>query len=169
MRPAARVLIVAAIGVVVCTAAIRAADPPGDASTEVVAVRGRIVCLDAATATFDDPANDPCNQPGARFELRTSAAEVVHFLPEDSRAAIFTDPQVRAKEIEVRGWRRAGDAIEILSVHSIVAGVPHHLHYRCDVCNITTDAPGPCWCCGKPFELREEPAEGGDDAASNQD
>ncbi len=135
-----------------------AADPSPESTADVVALRGRVVCLDALAATPADPAADPCNQPGARFELRISPAEAVRFLPEDAKAGIFTDPAVRERELEVHGWRRPGGAFEVLSVYSIVDGVPHHLHYRCDVCNITTSAPGPCWCCGKPFELREEPA-----------
>jgi hypothetical protein len=50
-------------------------------------------------------------------------------------------------------------ALPILAVYSMVGGIPHHLHYRCEVCNITATAPGPCWCCGAPFELREERVE----------
>ncbi len=134
-----------------------AADPAPESSADVVVLRGRVVCLDALAATPADPAADPCNQPGARFELRTSTGEAVGFLPEDARAGILIDPEVRTRELEVHGWRRPGGALEVLSVYSIVGGVPHHLHYRCDVCNITTSAPGPCWCCGAPFELREEP------------
>jgi hypothetical protein len=145
---------------------LRAADPPAESKSDVVAVRGRVVCLDALSATPANPEADPCNQPGARFDLRVSPTEVVHFLAEDPKAEIFTDPQVRARDIEVHGWRRPGDGFEILSVYSIRGGVPHHLHYRCDVCNITASAPGPCWCCGAPFELREEPA---DDAVSHPD
>jgi hypothetical protein len=78
-------------------------------------------------------------------------------MDDDARAGVFADPQVREREIEVHGWRRDGGTFEVLSVYSVVGGVLHHLHYRCDVCNITASAPGPCWCCGKPFELREEP------------
>ena len=138
--------------------ASRAADPPSsEPGGDVVVLRGRVACLDALPATPSDPATDPCDQPGARFELRVPGGEAVRFLPDDARAAIFTDSQVREREIEVRGWRRPDDAFEVLSVYSVVGGVLHHLHYRCDVCNITASAPGPCWCCGKPFELREEP------------
>ena len=134
----------------------RAADPAPDSSADVVALRGRVTCLDALAATPADPAADPCNQPGARFELRISPSESVRFLAEDAKAQIFTDPRVRERELEVRGWRRPGGAFEVLSVYSIVGGQPHHLHYRCDVCDIDAYAPGPCWCCGQPFELREE-------------
>jgi hypothetical protein len=143
-------------------APLAAADPPSvEPAGEVVALRGRVVCLDALAATPADPAIDPCSQPGARFELRTSGGEAVRFLSGDARAEIFTDPQVRERDLEVHGWKRPDDTFEVLSVYSIVGGVLRHLHYRCDVCNITASAPGPCWCCGKPFELREEPVATG--------
>ena len=105
----------------------------------------------------------------ARRTVRAArcGGEVVRFVAGDPRADIFTDPQVRDREVEVRGWRRPGEAIEILSVYAVKDGALHHLHYRCDVCNITTYAPGPCWCCGAPFELREGPA-GGDEPDPGQ-
>jgi hypothetical protein len=140
-------------------AQVFAADPQ-DSTTEPVILRGRVVCLDTGTASYDDPADDPCNQPGARFELRPATGEAVRFLAGDPKAGIFADPVVRDRELEVHGWQRP-EGFEILSVYSIVGGVQHHLHYRCDVCNITTYAPGPCWCCGQPFELREEKVEAG--------
>jgi hypothetical protein len=34
------------------------------------------------------------------------------------------------------------------------------VYYWCETCHIRTTAPGPCWCCFMPFELRERiPAE----------
>jgi hypothetical protein len=138
-----------------------------------VKLRGRVTCLEASSshaAAADsseavDASDDPCDREGARFELRTPA-EAVRFLPEDPRSAIFLDPRVRAREIEVHGWRRPG-GVEILSVYSVRDGGLHQLHYRCDVCNITATAPGPCWCCGAPFELREEPVPPTPDADSD--
>jgi len=86
---------------------LSAVDPPAEETSEVVAIRGRVVCVDSVPTATVSPESDPCNQPGA-----------------------------------------------------VKDGALHHLHYRCDVCNITTYAPGPCWCCGAPFELREGPAGG---------
>src|SRR5688572_2312455 len=139
---------------------LSAVDPPAEETSEVVAIRGRVVCVDSVPTATVSPESDPCNQPGVRFELHSVGGEVVRFVAADPRSDIFTDPQVRNREVEVRGWRRTGEAIEILSVYAVKDGALHHLHYRCDVCNITTYAPGPCWCCGAPFELREGPAGG---------
>jgi hypothetical protein len=136
-----------------------AADPKTESTPEVVAIRGRVVCLDTLPESPGVAESDPCNQPGARFELRAASGEAIPFVAGDPRADLFTDPQVRDLDLEVRGWRRVG-AMEVLSVHAVRNGTLHHLHYRCDVCNITTYAPGPCWCCGQPFELREGPSGG---------
>ena len=100
----------------------------------------------------------PATSPAPGSSCDTSPGEAVGFLPEDAKAGIFTDPAVR--DAGARGprlataWRAPRGPVGLL--HRRTA-IPHHLHYRCDVCNITTSAPGPCWCCGAPFELREEP------------
>jgi hypothetical protein len=156
----ARALIRASLAVSAAVASTAgAAAPQKEPSSEVVAIRGRIVCLDALAPSTAAPGSDPCNQPGARFEIHGVEHETVPFVAGDPKTDIFTDPQVRERQIEVRGWRRS-DGFEILSVYAVQDGALHHLHYRCDVCNITTYAPGPCWCCGQPFELREGPAGG---------
>ena len=140
------------------------------ASTEEsMSLRGRVECVKAAS--WEDPGQDPCNRPGAGFALVTSGGERLRLLANDPRVEMFTDPIVRQRELELVGWRRQGDAFEILSVYSLHQGRRHHVHYRCEVCNITATAPGPCWCCGKDFELREEPVgeepSGGADVDSN--
>jgi hypothetical protein len=135
----------------------------GDGET-VVSHRGRAVCLDDATlAPLDD--EQRCNEPGgARFALATAVGDRVHFLADDPQAEIFRDPEVRARELVVEGWPRPGGQLELLHVYSLRDGRLYHLHYRCDLCNITAKAPGPCWCCRQPFELREVPVEEGGDA-----
>jgi hypothetical protein len=135
--------------------AATALSAPLAAGDSLVTRRGAVRCLDAF-ATPADRTEDPCNQPGASFELQDESGAVLAFRADDPRAEIFLDPRVRAMQIEVRGWLRPGETIEILSVYSIHGGRRHHLHYRCDVCDITATAPGPCWCCGADFELREE-------------
>jgi hypothetical protein len=156
-----------ALGVAITIAALlvaplvaAAADSEGD--PPLVTLRGRVVCSGDARGE-DAPAEDPCERPDAHYGLWVSPSETVHFLADDPRAAIFTDAAVRERELEVSGWRRPNDGFEILSVHSIIDGKAHHLHYRCDVCNITATAPGPCWCCGAPFELREVPVDSATD------
>ena len=84
------------------------------------------------------------------------------FLEEDPRAEMFIDPRIREQPLMIEGWLRQGGRIELLEVFSIKDDVLHHIHYRCDICDITATAPGPCWCCGQDFELRESPVEAHD-------
>lgn len=124
----------------------------------VITIGGRVHCLD-----FDlqpNPDAEACNEAGAaRFGLRTDGDLWFYFLEDDPRAEMFVDSEVRSRELSVRGWPRDDEQFEILSVHSVKHGRLFDLHYRCDVCNITATAPGPCWCCRAPFELRETPSD----------
>ncbi len=126
---------------------------------EPITVQGRAVCLDPEGVAISDAADARCDDPasGVAFALRTGSGELYRFLADDPQAGMMVDPRVRARTLSVTGWRRGEDALEILHVYSIREGRLHDIHYRCDVCNITATAPGPCWCCGQDFELREEP------------
>jgi hypothetical protein len=48
------------------------------------------------------------------------------------------------------------DLLQVISVKSIVKGTLHEPFYWCDICTIKRYEPGPCDCCGAPFEFREE-------------
>ena len=128
-------------------------------------LRGRVRCVESA-ASLDDPRNateagalDPCNVPGASFVFEPDTGPNLRLLTADPIAGMFIDPRVRARYLALRGWKRPGGSFELLSVFSIFDGKRHRIHYRCEVCDITATAPGPCWCCGAPFELREEPTD----------
>lgn len=133
-----------------------------DGGDATVVLRGRVLCLDPGLRPIAPPGEDSlCNEPGAaRFAFATSEGERLLFLADDPRSQMFLDPEVRDKELVVEGWRRPEGRFELLHVYSIKEGRLHDLHYRCDRCNITAAGPGPCWCCGQPFELREAPLEG---------
>ncbi len=120
---------------------------------ELTRLTGRAVCLEPLAAAAPDLV--PCDEPGARYAFETESGETVTFLEEDPRTGVFRDPRVRSQRLEVEGWLREQGRFELLSVLSIKHGERFHVHYRCDVCDITATAPGPCWCCGKDFELRE--------------
>ena len=123
-------------------------------------VVGRAECLEAV-ASQEPAVADPCNRPDARFLFRTEQGEELFFLAEDPRPRAFTDPRVRALRLELTGHRRDAATFEIVAIHSLHDGERYHVHYRCDVCDITTTAPGPCWCCGEDFELRQVPVDEG--------
>lgn len=119
-------------------------------------LRGRIVCVGASGLQLST--ND-CDQPDNLLALKTSEGMLYPILHNDSRAKMLRDPRVRARELEVTAWLRPGSKLETVKIYSVREGILHEIHYRCDVCNITVQEPGPCWCCQQEFELRETPKD----------
>ena len=118
----------------------------GDDNAPLVILRGRVECLDGA-----------CDTASPRFGLTAADRTRYTFLESDELAAIFLDPRVRARELQITGRLHGKDRLEIIKVKSIVGGRLHDLYYFCEVCNITAYVPGPCPCCRKELELRETP------------
>ncbi|HYP26064.1 MAG TPA: hypothetical protein VE262_05035 [Blastocatellia bacterium] len=102
-----------------------------------------------------------CEDPSQGFGLIGADGAFYNFLQEDTSAAIFTDPRVRARELLITARPRAGNRLEIIQVQSIHDGKLFDIFYFCEVCNITAYAPGPCTCCRQDFEFRETPARAG--------
>jgi len=123
-----------------------------------VTARGRVVCLDAGESPLGIGRDcDPAASGFDHFGLTTYQGKVHSFLARDARAEMFTDPRVRARELEVTGWLTAEGRLEITKIFSVVEGKLHDLYYFCSVCNIKSHTPGPCWCCRADFELKEDP------------
>ena len=141
--------------------ALAASGLPQTDDPDLVALRGRAFCVDAASGL--ESTADDCDQPGVSFAFRTEDGRHLEFMEEDPKAKMFIDPRVRRQPLQIEGWLREGERFELLSIYSIKDGALYHIHYRCDVCNITATAPGPCWCCGQEFDFREEPVKEGDD------
>ncbi len=122
-----------------------------------VTLRGHIVCL-----TSSDPSGSEEVECGAEglSALSTLEGEIYPFLPEDAKTAMFQDPRVRQRLLQIQGRLTATKALEIIKIQSIKGGQLHDLYYRCEVCHITAFDPGPCWCCQDDFEFRETPAAG---------
>lgn len=116
---------------------------------EEVTVRGHVICIDQAGETVE------CTEGSNRYALRTDDGEEFYFRESDSKSAMFDDPRVRDRELEVRAWRNEKD-LEIIKVFSIRDGQLHDIHYFCEVCQVKAYVAGPCWCCQEEFELVEE-------------
>ncbi len=145
------------VALIALLAPVATAVPTGAAeSDELRRLEGRAVCLEKAD---EGSLAEVCDEPGARYAFHAAGGEVLTFLEEDPRAEMFIDPRIREQPLMIEGWLREGGKIELLEVFSIKDGVLHHIHYRCDICDITATAPGPCWCCGQDFELRERPVD----------
>lgn len=139
-----------AVGIAL-TASLSAEDEQKDNKQEIT-VRGKVVCLDGSGQPLSS-----CEDVPQQFGLLSAEGQLYPFLPQDQRAQIFTDPQVRERELQISGLLREG-GLEIVHLHSLRDGKLYDMYYRCEVCDITAYAPGPCWCCRREFEFRETPA-----------
>ncbi len=120
-----------------------------------ITVRGKIVCLDERGEVHRS--QQDCNQLQLGFGLGTDEGRFYKFLPADPRSEIFSDSRIRTQELEISGWLVGGNRLQIVEIHSVRDEQLNEVYYRCDVCNIKSYAPGPCWCCGQKFQLVEEP------------
>jgi hypothetical protein len=117
-----------------------------------VQIRGTILCLDESQIP------STCTGQTDLYGIR-SGDQILFFMPEDKKAQIFRDSRVRDREIEVHGWLRDVDKIEIIRVFSVKQGRLFEIQYFCGVCNITAFVGGKCWCCQEEFEFREVPID----------
>ena len=72
-------------------------------------VRGQIHCLDSEGNRKD------CSDETIQFAIQADG-KLYKFLPEDNKSGIFRDSRVRERLIEVVGWPRDENYIEIIQV-----------------------------------------------------
>jgi len=120
-----------------------------------IVIRGKVVCLDESGRRLASEHN--CQQPSHRFGFDTSDGKFYLFLRSDSATAMFFDPRVCQRELQITARLDAEGQLEIIKVHSIHQGRLYDIYYFCEICNITAYAPGPCHCCRQEFELKETP------------
>jgi hypothetical protein len=123
-----------------------------DGSTLTV-IRGRAVCLDA-TGREADPLFG-CNEATHRFGFAGKDGRLYKFSAADTMTAMFSDPRVRQRELQLTARLRAADQLEVIKVQSIKEGKLYDIFYYCDVCSIKAYAPGLCPCCRNELEFRE--------------
>lgn len=122
-------------------------------------VRGHVVCLTEELQREQQIVPD-CDKRGHVYSLRTSAGQILTFLPTDTAAAVYDDVRIRERELLVTARPIAGTSfIEVIKLQSVRNGKVYDLFYYCDVCNISTHKPGPCVCCQEPVVFHEEPAD----------
>jgi hypothetical protein len=126
------------------------------APTKPVTVKGRV--LDPQDPECCDGPETKQGQSSARFSFKTADGKVYKFLATDAATAMFTDPQVRSRELHIAAIAHSNDQLEVIRVYSVREGKLYDLYYFCDVCSITAYAPGACPCCYGKFELKETPA-----------
>ncbi|HEY3128053.1 MAG TPA: hypothetical protein VGL91_01220 [Acidobacteriota bacterium] len=144
---------------IICTLATSPLLPAGTVKnvreTKAVVVRGHVVCLDSTSQASNSEKD--CAKLPHLFGMRASDGQLFRFSPTDSATAMFEDSRVRAQQLQINALLYPENQLEIIKVHAVKAGKLYDVYYYCDVCSITAYAPGPCPCCRREMELREEP------------
>ena len=117
-------------------------------------LRGQVVCLDARGRPLDSLFG--CDN-ATRFAILDKAGALHPVSPADANAAIFTDPRVRQRDLQVTAQLNDKQLLEIIQVRSIRDGKLYDIYYFCEICNIRAYAPGLCPCCRNELEFRETP------------
>lgn len=138
------------------TPALAASQHEHDAH-RLVTIKGRVACFDAAGHQVK--AEDECKPEGARFLLTAVDGKQYRFLSGDVETAIFTDPRVRQRELQITGRLHSDDQVELIRVQSIKGSKLYDIFYYCELCNIKAYAPGLCPCCRNEMEFREMPSQ----------
>lgn len=133
--------------------------PKAADASQKVALRGRVVCLAEEFARLYNTKPD-CEHRGHLYGLKAADGHLYSFLPTDSATAIYEDPRIRERELQVTARPFPNSSfIEVIKLQSLREGKLYDLYYFCEVCNIESHKPGACDCCHAPTEFREELAE----------
>jgi hypothetical protein len=123
---------------------------------EEIVVQGRLLCLDSKNQTVS--INSQCDLTKNILGFVDEKKGRFTFSSHDTTQAMLNDPRVRTQELRLTARRRAQNQLETIRVQALKAGKLYDLYYFCDVCNITSYAPGPCPCCYQDLEFIEKPA-----------
>lgn len=115
-------------------------------------LRGKLECLGSSGPV---ELKYPCPE-GSHMSFLTEGGKLYHFAAKDPRAAIFFDPRVREEKLQITAEADGEGALSLVSVLIVRNGQLVQPYYYCPICNITSYAPGPCWCCQREFEYREK-------------
>ncbi len=69
------------------------------------------------------------------------------------------DKRLRGQELEVIGTRSPRGSFVVQRLYAVHNGQLYRIHYYCEVCNITYNEPGHCYCCGRETKLQEVPVQ----------
>lgn len=115
---------------------------------EMITVRGHVICLleerGAATAAHEHD-----------WGFGTTAGRRYPLVRVVTSEALFVDPQLRERDLEITGQVHPNGRLEVIQTRSVRNGRLHDVYYWCETCHIRALAPGPCWCCFQPFEFKE--------------
>jgi hypothetical protein len=109
------------------------------------------------------PLKGPKGKPGTKADklaLVLAADDgTSHPLVEDTASAmLFLDGRLRNRPVRLTALRVPGtEKLQVVRVQTVTDDGVCDVDYWCEVCQISLDRPGPCFCCGEAVELRERP------------
>ena len=117
-------------------------------------VNGHLVCLGA------DLKETSCEDTPTRLALKVDAERLFPLAAGDLADTLLQEKRLRTRQFRLTlRSLDGGKTFQIVKTQLIRAGKVYDFHYFCEICNITTYAPGPCMCCRAPTEYREAPAK----------
>lgn len=114
-------------------------------------VTGLLVCLDGASK------ETACGTAPETLGLKTVGGKIYPLKKHENVDALFVEKRLRTREFKLalRKDETSSPWFELVKSQFIRDGKVYDFHYFCDVCNITTHAPGICLCCRQETEYRE--------------
>lgn len=124
-----------------------------DPAKGLIVLRGRAVCLDREGRAVESLLGCAA----ARFGFIDRKQKLFQFNPADAAAALFDDPRVRGRELQITARPDRAGLLELIKADSLRDGKLHEIYYFCEVCNITVFVPGLCPCCREELQFVETP------------
>lgn len=126
---------------------------PATSGDKNLVVSGRLVCLGAGLEEIS------CEESATRLALKGDAGRIHPLAAGDAANTLLREKRLKTREFRLTlRSLDGGNTYQIVKSRLIRAGTIYDFHYFCEICNITTYAPGPCMCCRAPTEYREAPA-----------
>ena len=118
-------------------------------------VTGLLVCLDGS---FKEKA---CGVVPETLGLKAAGGKIYPLEKHENVDALFVEKRLQTREfrLTLRKNEASSPWYELVKSQLIRGGKVYDFYYFCDVCNITTHAPGICLCCREQTEYREHLAE----------
>jgi len=117
-------------------------------------VTGLLVCLDGS---FKEKV---CSTAPEILGLKAAEGRIYPLKKHENVDTLFVEKRLQTNEFRLTLRKEASSPwYELVTSQLIRNGKVYDFYYFCDVCNITTHAPGICLCCRQPTEYREHLAE----------
>lgn len=128
--------------------------PPATEAVNLV-VTGLLVCLDGSLK------ETACGMAPKTLGLKAAEGRIYPLKKHENVDTLFVEKRLQTREfrLTLRKVEASVPWYELVKSQFIRGGKIYDFHYFCEVCNITTHAPGICLCCREETEYRENLTE----------